>query len=84
MNPFTKARKEVQETRQLFFGQTLTLLNGAFALIAALAWNEAVKALIDSYFPAGSEVYSKFIYALAITLLVVVVTSRLNKSAGEV
>ncbi len=74
-----KAREGVRQTKQEFFGQTLTLLNGAFALIAALAWNEAVKGLIDTYFKSGSKVYSRFLYAFIITLIVVIVTTRLNK-----
>lgn len=78
-----KLSKEIKETKQQFFEQTLTLFNGALALIAALAWNEAVKALIDSYFPAGSGVYSKFMYAFIITLLVVIVSARLSKAAKK-
>lgn len=49
---------------------------GAFGLIAGLAWNDAVKALIDYIFPASSThtLLAKFVYAIAITLFVVVVT----------
>lgn len=78
MRLIQKAQEEVKETRQEFYMQTVTLLNGAFAFIAALAWNEAVKALIDSYFPSGSGLYSRFTYAIILTLLVVLISSRLN------
>jgi hypothetical protein len=69
----------LQETKKQVFLQTLTLINAAFALIAALAWNEAVKALIDRFFKAGSGLYSRFGYAIIVTVLVVLVTTRLTK-----
>lgn len=76
---FKKASSSIKETKVKAIEQTLTLINGAFALVAALAWNEAIKALIDRYFQSGSGLYSKFTYALLITVLVVVVTTRLTK-----
>lgn len=70
---------KAKEAKKQVVGQTITLLSGAFALVAALAWNDAVKSLIDSYFPAGKGLYSKFIYAFLLTVLVVFVTTRLQK-----
>jgi uncharacterized membrane protein YidH (DUF202 family) len=78
MEMIEKAKKNVQETRREILLQTMTLVNGAFALVAALAWNEAVKALIDRYFKSGSGLYSRFIYAIVITLLVVMVGRYLS------
>jgi uncharacterized membrane protein YidH (DUF202 family) len=76
---FSKARDNVREANREVVGQTLTLFNQALALVAALAWNEAVKAVIDRYFPAQSGLYSKFAYALILTLLVVVISRYLNR-----
>lgn len=73
-----KAKSELKQTKHATVSQMITLVNGAFALIAALAWNEAVKAFIDHFFPTGSGVYSKFLYAIFITVLVVFVTRRLS------
>ncbi len=70
---------KVIETQKEVYMQTLTLLGGAFALVAALAWNEAVKALIEKFFPAGSDVFSKFLYAVVITVLVVLVTRYIKQ-----
>jgi CBS domain containing-hemolysin-like protein len=85
METLSKAKLKTQETRREFVLQTLTLINSAFALVAALAWNEAIKALLDRYFKSGSALYSRFIYAVFITALVVIigryisaVTKRLN------
>lgn len=79
MEIINKAKQEIQETKQEFVNQMLALINGAFALVAALAWNEAVKALIDQYLPTASAVYSRFAYAVLITFLVVVISMRLAK-----
>lgn len=74
-----KTKKNVKETQVAVFSQTATLLNGALALIAALAWNEAVKAFIERFFPAGSTVISKFLYAITITVFVVIITRYIKK-----
>lgn len=46
----------------------------ALGLVAGLAWNEAIKGMIDQFFPMqGDSVWAKFVYAIVITLIVVVV-----------
>lgn len=61
-----------QETRE----RTAGYLTAALGLVAALAWNDAVKALIEQFFPLsrGGGVTAKFIYASILTLIVVVFT----------
>jgi hypothetical protein len=73
-----KASDKIRKTKQRVYFQTATLINSAFALVAALAWNEAIKALLDRFFPAGSALYSKFIYALILTVIVVLVSMKLT------
>jgi Zn-dependent protease with chaperone function len=51
-----------------------TLLTTAFGLIAALAWNEAIKAIITTFIPKGSDLTGLLIYAILITIIAVVVT----------
>lgn len=52
--------------------QTLGYIVGALGLVAGLAWNEAVKALIEYFFPLSQNtLLAKFIYAAAITIAVV-------------
>lgn len=58
-------------------GQGLTYIIGAFGFVAALAWNEAIKALINKFFQADSNLVSLFVYALVITLIAVIATKRL-------
>ena len=59
--------------------QSLSNLVTAFGLVAALAWNEAVKSLIENFFPKGQNTLSLFIYALLVTVIAVIVSSRLMK-----
>ncbi|MDI6723419.1 MAG: DUF5654 family protein [Methanobacterium sp.] len=51
-----------------------TLITTAFGLIAALAWNEAIKAIIAQFFQAGSGVTGLIIYAVLITIIAVIAT----------
>jgi len=63
--------------------QTLTLATTSFGLVAALAWNEAIKeyvtVYIKPYFSQGSGVLSLFIYAVGITFVTVLISLQLNK-----
>jgi len=58
--------------------QVITLISTSFGLVAALAWNEAIKeyvtVFIKPYFAKGSGVISLFIYATAITIIAVIIT----------
>lgn len=51
-----------------------TLMTTAFGLIAALAWNETIKAIIAMFVPKGSGVTGLLIYAVLITIIAVVAT----------
>lgn len=72
--------KEIRE-------RTIGYVIAAFGLVAGLAWNEAVKASIEYLFPLSKNtLLAKFIYAVIITLIVVIITVnlvRLNKQEGE-
>jgi hypothetical protein len=62
--------------------QMLTLSTAAFGLVAALAWNEAIKTFVDQfiqpYFP-DTAIYYKFFYAIIVTLLAVIITYQLSQ-----
>ena len=83
MEFFKKTKENVQETNRQVISQSVTFISSAFVLIAALAWNEAIKDLINQYFKTGSGLISKFIYALIVTLIAIIVTMRLNKLVGK-
>ena len=64
--------------------QTLGYLTGALGLVAGLAWNDAVKSLIEMLFPLNaSSVWVKFIYAIIITIIVVLVGQYILKLSSE-
>lgn len=61
------------------FAQSLGNLATALGLVAALAWNEAVKTTIEHFLPKGQGILSLFIYAILVTTLVVIFSARLLK-----
>lgn len=75
--------KEDKKFHQELLRQMLTLSTSGFGLVAALAWNEAIKNLvqnyIDEFLPASSGVLSRFLYAIIITTLAVFVTYQLSR-----
>ena len=58
-------QKEVRE-------RTLGFITAGLGLVAGLAWNDAIKALIEYLFPLDKNgLLVKFLYAVVITLVVV-------------
>lgn len=56
--------------------QTVGYILAALGFVAGLAWNEAIKGLIDRVFPLGTDgLAAKFVYALVATLLVVIASA---------
>lgn len=55
-------------------------ITGAFGLVAGLAWNDAIGELIKEVFPLGKNtVIAKFVYAVVITIIIVIVSMYLVK-----
>ena len=50
-------------------------VTAGFGVVAGLAWNDAIRTFIEKYFPQnGSTIVAKFVYALFITLVLVIVS----------
>lgn len=68
-------------------GQVLTtiatLMTTAFGLIAALAWNEAIKAIILAAFPAQSGITGLLVYAILITIIAIIATVIIGKAIAK-
>ncbi len=65
------SERVAKEVRQKVAGY----LAGGLGLVAGLAWNDAVISLINYLFPIEKNtLLAKFIYAIGITIVVVVVT----------
>lgn len=64
--------------------QTSGYITGALGLVAGLAWSDAIKSLIEVLFPfAKSGLWAKFIYAVVITIVVVVLGTYILKSSNS-
>lgn len=58
-----------------FLETTAALITSAFGLVAALAWNEAIKTAIQKFIEAdGDQVTGLIIYALIVTVIAVTAT----------
>jgi len=76
--PKLETKKTFRET---FYANFKTLLSAALGFISALAWNDAFQSLIRLIFPkeALASLMFKFLYALAVTTLAVVVYFSLTR-----
>ena len=67
-----KVKQEAKTLRAEVRERTLGFITAGLGLVAGLAWNDAIKALIDYLFPLDKNgLLAKFIYAIIITLVVV-------------
>jgi len=63
--------------------QIAALATSGFGLVAALAWNEAIKAFFNKFFPQpGGNLFALFIYALFITIIIVIITIQLGRAVN--
>jgi len=63
-----KIQKEIKE-------KTTGYILAALGLVAGLAWNEAIKSFIVTFFPnPGNNVLANFLYAIAVTIFIVLIT----------
>ena len=60
-----------------------TLVAAGFGLVAALAWNDAIKKLFEMIFGKQSELIAMFGYAVIVTLIVVFITIKLGKAVNR-
>ena len=77
----TKA--EEQKLHVFFVDKVVTLMTGAMGLVAALAWNDAIRTLFQRVFgtQGSGDVTAMFIYAAIVTAAIVIVTYRLTRFA---
>lgn len=75
--------KKAKELRSEFLKTMVQLATASFGLVAALAWNDAIQNLINRFLSSGPGLKSKFIYAIFITVIAVVITYFLGKAAQK-
>jgi hypothetical protein len=78
-----QVRRHVGEIKKEVVKQMLALATSGFGLVAALAWNEVIKELVEGYIKplvgSSSGIISLLIYAVVITILAVVITYDLTR-----
>ncbi len=67
--------------RAAYIQTMIALASAAFGVVAALAWNSAINALVKQIFGTGGQIVSLFIYAILVTILAVIVMVQLGKIA---
>lgn len=84
--PITSLRAKELAFRSEVLDKTSALATAAFGLVAALAWNNAIQATFKRYYPAPddpSAIVPLVLYALAITLIAVLVILWIGRLAGR-
>jgi len=59
------------------------LVTAAFGLVAALAWNEAIKAIFKEIFGEADSIGPLLIYAIVVTIAAVVLTIIVARSVAN-
>jgi uncharacterized membrane protein YidH (DUF202 family) len=60
------------------------LITAAFGLIAALAWNDTIKAIFGAIFGTADTIWAMLVYSIVVTLIAVFVTIQIGKAAEKV
>ncbi len=74
-----------KNTTQILLQSMITLSSAALGLVAALAWNDAIKESIRRLLGGNDSLSSKYIYAIfatAIAVIVVLILARLAAKVG--
>jgi hypothetical protein len=75
-----KLKQEGATVRHEVRERVLGYIIAAFGFVAGLAWNDAIKALIEYLFPLKENtLIVRFVYAAVVTILVVVITVYLTR-----
>jgi len=62
----------------------ITLASASLGLVAALAWNEAIKATIQRIFGTDDSLAGLYTYAILATVLAIVVVTLLGRAAARI
>lgn len=77
-----KIKEEILEVKNEIRERTVGYILTALGLVAGLAWNDAIKSFIEYVFPPdheGNTLKAKFVYAVLITIIIVIVSAYLAR-----
>jgi len=76
--------KEKEDLKKETLSRFTTLITAAFSLVAALAWNDTIKALFIMLFGKAETFWAMLVYAVIVTIIVVVITYKLSKMSSSI
>jgi len=76
----TPEQKNAEQKRlsEIVIEKMMTLVLAGFGLVAALAWDDAIKSLFEQLFGGRKSLTAKFLYAIVVTLIVVIISIKLS------
>lgn len=76
MDPLMNIKNEGERITNEVRERSMAYIAGGLGIVVGFAWNEAIKSLIDYFYPisGATSILAKFLYAIVITAVVVVVT----------
>lgn len=76
MEPLVNLKNEGERITNEVRERSMAYIAGGLGIVVGFAWNEAIKSLIDYFYPisGATSILAKFLYAIVITAVVVVVT----------
>lgn len=75
-NEYEEKAKKLTDVKTIFMTSILT----ALAFVVGLFWNDAIRAAIEELVPQGTGIFYKFLAAVIVTVVVVIVTYLLIRS----
>ena len=69
--------------KQEILDKIAALVTAAFGLVAALAWNDAIKAVFKEVFGQADAVGPMLIYAIIVTIIAVILTIIVARAAAK-
>ncbi|HEV2705938.1 MAG TPA: DUF5654 family protein [Pyrinomonadaceae bacterium] len=69
---------------RVFIQTMITLASASLGLVAALAWNEAIKATIKKVFETDESLAGLYAYAVIATIIAIIVLVVLARAAARV
>lgn len=73
-----------KETTKMIFQSMIALASAALGLVAALAWNDAIKETIKLLMTDDESLAAKYTYAILATAIAVIVVLVLARMASKV
>ena len=64
-------KRQADQLKVTILDKTTTLIVSALGLVAALAWNDAIKAVFSSFFDKPDQAVPMLVYAILVTIIAV-------------